>query len=178
MACDDKVLPSLLISLQLLSFQVIWQATCILQSFYAVVLLAFQNISATLPSQVNGDESARVINLENASCLDELLAVQVKESLKVLMGVTHTSITAACQEYYSCYRRHVYVTPKSYLSFLEVYQSVYTKKLTQTRAMAAAINSGLQKMNDAKLDVNRMKARCILTVILHSPDFALLSPLK
>ncbi len=84
-------------------------------------------------------------------------AEQVKESLKVLMGVTHASITAACQEYYSRYRRHVYVTPKSYLSFLEVYQTVYTKKLTQTRSMAAAINSGLQKMNDAKLDVNRMK---------------------
>lgn len=83
--------------------------------------------------------------------------MQVKESLKLLMGVTHTNITAACHEYYSCYRRHVYVTPKSYLSFLEVYQAVYTKKLAEARAMAAAVNSGLQKMNDAKLDVNRMK---------------------
>lgn len=73
------------------------------------------------------------------------------------MGTIHTSVSAACQEYYSRYRRNVYVTPKSYLSFLEVYQAVYAKKLTQTRAMAAAINSGLQKMNDAKLDVNRMK---------------------
>ena len=73
------------------------------------------------------------------------------------MGTTHTSISDACQEYYARYRRNVYVTPKSFLSFLEVYQSVYTKKLSQTRAMAAAINSGLQKMNDAKLDVNRMK---------------------
>ena len=69
--------------------------------------------------------------------------MQVKDSLKVLMGVTHGNVTAACQEYFSRYRRHVYVTPKSYLSFLEVYQSVYTKKLTETRAMAAAVNSGL-----------------------------------
>ena len=75
-----------------------------------------------------------------------------------MMGVTHTGIRAACLEYNARYRRHVYVTPKSFLSFLEVYQSVYTKKLTQTKAMAAAINSGLKKMNDAKVDVGKMKA--------------------
>lgn len=74
------------------------------------------------------------------------------------MGTAHDKVTTACQEYYASYRRHVYVTPKSFLSFLEGYQLLYNKKLTQTRAMAAAINSGLQKMSDAKLDVNRMKA--------------------
>jgi len=84
--------------------------------------------------------------------------MQVKENLKILMGTTHAKVTEACQEYYARYRRHVYVTPKSYLSFLEVYQSLYARKLAQTRTMAAAINSGLQKMSDAKLDVNRMKA--------------------
>lgn len=73
------------------------------------------------------------------------------------MGTAHDKVTKACQEYYASYRRNVYVTPKSYMSFLEGYQSLYSRKLTQTRAMAAAINSGLQKMNDAKLDVNRMK---------------------
>lgn len=84
---------------------------------------------------------------------------QVKESLKLLMGVTHSNVTKACQDYYARYRRHVYVTPKSYLSFLEVYKTLYSRKLAHTRAMAAAINSGLQKMNGAKQDVNRMKAR-------------------
>ena len=83
--------------------------------------------------------------------------MQVKDALKVLMGTTHANVTRACQEYYACYRRHVYVTPKSYLSFLEGYQGLYSRKLAQTRAMAAAINTGLQKMDDAKLDVNRMK---------------------
>ena len=73
------------------------------------------------------------------------------------MGTAHDKVTIACQEYYTSYRRHVYVTPKSYLSFLDGYQNLYTKKLNQTRTMASAINSGLQKMNDAKLDVNRMK---------------------
>ena len=99
--------------------------------------------------------------LDSVECSQCIMALQVKESLKVLMGTTHSGITAACQEYYLRYRRHVYVTPKSFLSFLEVYQTVYNKKLTQTRAMAAAINSGLQKMNDAKLDVNRMKVKLL-----------------
>ena len=84
--------------------------------------------------------------------------MQVKESLKLLMGNVHMCVVGACQEYYERFRRHVYVTPKSYLSFLAGYQALYTAKLEHTRKLAAAINSGLQKMNDAKRDVHLMKA--------------------
>lgn len=50
------------------------------------------------------------------------ILLQVKQSLKLLMGSVHVSVTAACQEYFERYRRHVYVTPKSYLSFLAGYR--------------------------------------------------------
>jgi dynein heavy chain len=85
---------------------------------------------------------------------------QVKDQLKSLMGAVHSSITIACQEYFEKYRRHVYVTPKSYLSFIAGYRNLYGRKLALTRELAASINSGLQKMNEAKVDVNRMKVRC------------------
>lgn len=49
------------------------------------------------------------------------------------------------------------MTPKSYMSFLEGFRSLYTSKLTETRKLAGAINNGLDKMNGAKVDVNRMK---------------------
>lgn len=84
--------------------------------------------------------------------------MQVKDALKLLMGSIHARVRKACQEYHARYRRNVYVTPKSYLSFLQAYITLYDKKLAQTRTMAAAVNTGLQKMNEAKLDVNRMKA--------------------
>ena len=48
--------------------------------------------------------------------------LQVKTSLKGLMGSVHNSMTTACQEYFERFRRHVYVTPKSYLSFLNGYK--------------------------------------------------------
>ena len=84
--------------------------------------------------------------------------MQVKEQLKLLMGSVHTAVTKACHEYFERFRRHVYVTPRSYLAFLASYRELYTRKLDTTRLLASSINSGLAKMNEAKVDVSRMKA--------------------
>lgn len=81
----------------------------------------------------------------------------VKDSLKAMMGQVHVNVTAACQEYFDKFRRHVYVTPKSYLSFIAGYKSLYEKKLVYVRELATSINSGLSKMGEAKVDVNKMK---------------------
>lgn len=71
-------------------------------------------------------------------------------------------LVPACESAHACgfvagRRRHVYVTPKSYMSFLDGFRALYTSKLTETRELAGAINNGLDKMNGAKVDVNRMK---------------------
>ena len=66
---------------------------------------------------------------------------------------------AALQEYFEKFRRHVYVTPKSYLSFISGYKGLYQKKLVFVQELARSINSGLAKMGDAKVDVNKMKVR-------------------
>ena len=58
------------------------------------------------------------------------------------------------------FRRHVYVTPKSYLSFLAGFRDLYERKLAHVRGLASAIAAGLAKMKEAKVDVGRMKARC------------------
>ncbi|KAK9841874.1 hypothetical protein WJX81_008571 [Elliptochloris bilobata] len=81
----------------------------------------------------------------------------VKEQLKALMGSVHSAVTVACHEYFERFRRHVYVTPRSYLAFLAGYRELYSRKLGATRELASSINSGLAKMNEAKVDVNRMK---------------------
>ncbi len=73
------------------------------------------------------------------------------------MGEAHANVMSACDEYHKRYRRYIYVTPKSYLSFLEGYCTLYTEKLFKTRELAESIKSGLQKINGAKEDVNRMK---------------------
>ena len=58
---------------------------------------------------------------------------EVKDSLKLAMGHVHVFVTAACKEYFEKFRRNVYVTPKSYLSFIQGYKELYSKKLSYTQ---------------------------------------------
>ena len=102
---------------------------------------------------------------------DALIAVSTKyigdfdmacdESVKALlqqhMGHVHTAVTTACKEYFEKFRRNVYVTPKSYLSFIDGYRSLYQKKLDDVNVLADKINSGLSKLFEAKSDVKKMQ---------------------
>jgi dynein heavy chain len=60
-------------------------------------------------------------------------------------------------EYFQSYRRNVYVTPKSYLSFLKTYCTVYTDLFDKIKLLANNINLGLEKMSEAATDVEKMK---------------------
>ncbi|MEW5318622.1 MAG: hypothetical protein WDW38_009830 [Sanguina aurantia] len=96
--------------------------------------------------------------LINGCTIDWFLPGEVKNHLKLVMGHIHVYVTAACHEYFEKFRRHVYVTPKSYLSFIQGYKELYSKKWGSTKELAVSIEAGLQKMLEAKADVNRMKA--------------------
>ena len=82
---------------------------------------------------------------------------EVKEAIMTHMGCVHTFVTKACSEYFERFRRHVYVTPKSYLSFLNGYKELYSSKLVEVKQLADKINNGLGKLKDAKEDVRVMK---------------------
>ena len=97
--------------------------------------------------------------------------MQVKKNLITLMGNVHGCMRQGCQEYFERYRRNVFVTPKSFLSFIAGYKAMYETKLRHTRGLATSIGAGLQKMNDAKTDVNRMKVPHPLPWVL-SPHVA------
>ena len=43
---------------------------------------------------------------------------QTKEQLTIHMGKVHKMVDSVCTIYFQQMRRHVYVTPKSYLSFI------------------------------------------------------------
>lgn len=49
----------------------------------------------------------------------------VKAELERHMGKCHDMVTEVCEIYFQRMRRHVYVTPKSYLSFIDLYKVVY-----------------------------------------------------
>ena len=104
------------------------------------------------PEEALTSVSSKFIDEFSMACSDES-----KNQLKLMMGHVHVFVTNACREYFEKFRRHVYVTPKSYLSFIQGYKSLYSRKLANVEQLAKNINSGLQKMFEAKDDVSKMK---------------------
>jgi len=54
-------------------------------------------------------------------------------------------------------RRHVYVTPKSYLSFIELYKNVYSKKYNGIDLEESNIVKGLDRLAEASEGVEVLK---------------------
>lgn len=47
-----------------------------------------------------------------------------------------------CIEYFQRFRRQTHVTPKSYLSFLEGYKTIYSMKKNEIGLLAERMNTG------------------------------------
>jgi len=82
---------------------------------------------------------------------------EIKLSLERHMGKVHDLVTEVCEIYFSRMRRHVYVTPKSYLSFIELYKEVYTKKYNGIDVEESNIVKGLDCLKEAAKGVEELK---------------------
>jgi dynein heavy chain len=80
-----------------------------------------------------------------------------KQGLMAHMAKVHSLVTQATLDYFASYRRNVYVTPKSYLSFLKTYCLVYQDQFDGIKALADKINNGLVKLEEAAGDVAKMQ---------------------
>lgn len=76
------------------------------------------------PLEALVDVSRKFIGDFQISCSKE-----VKHQLIEHMGQVHNMVTEVCDMYFTQFRRRVYVTPKSYLSFLQFYQNLYAEKV-------------------------------------------------
>lgn len=97
-----------------------------------LILLKFV-VCWLLPPTVSG----KFIDEFKMACSEE-----DRSQLKLMMGHVHVYVTAACKEYFDKFRRHVYVTPKSYLSFIQGYKELYSRKWAYTQELAASIQVG------------------------------------
>lgn len=59
-------------------------------------------------------------------------------------------------EYFQRFRRQTHVTPKSYLSFISSYKSIYDSKRSEIGRLAERINTGLLKLIEATETVNEL----------------------
>eukprot|EP01040_Poterioochromonas_malhamensis_P004773 gene4773-5123_t len=82
---------------------------------------------------------------------------EVKLGLMTHMGMVHSMVTEVCEEYFLKMRRRVYQTPKSYLSFIQNFTSLYGVKLAELKIKEGRVNLGLQKLIQGAQDVEDMK---------------------
>lgn len=90
-----------------------------------------------------------------------VVADDVRSSLFSHVCAVHDLVNSATFEYFNKFRRNVYVTPKSYLSFIDVYKKTYTRKHEEVKVLADRISAGLSKLLQAEKDVGKMKIALI-----------------
>uniref|UniRef100_A0A803V1B2 Dynein axonemal heavy chain 8 n=1 Tax=Ficedula albicollis TaxID=59894 RepID=A0A803V1B2_FICAL len=83
-------------------------------------------------------------------------APAVKTEIVQTMGVFHDIVSESCENYFQRYRRRAYVTPKSYLSFINGYKEVYTEKLHSINEQAERMQTGLSKLMEASESVAKL----------------------
>merc|ERR1719160_1459448 len=80
-----------------------------------------------------------------------------KNKLYELMGSFQAKVGDVCGVYLGRMRKHVYVTPKTYLCFIDAYKGLYRVKYDDVNVSERSINLGLEKLNEAAADVEIMK---------------------
>ncbi|NXV02616.1 DYH8 protein, partial [Cettia cetti] len=83
-------------------------------------------------------------------------APAVKTEIVQTMGLFHDIVSESCENYFQRYRRRTYVTPKSYLSFINGYKEVYTEKLNSINEQAERMQTGLSKLMEASESVAQL----------------------
>ena len=68
-------------------------------------------------------------------------AETVRSALINHMGKVHKMVDDSTQLFFERFRRRTYVTPRSYLGFIELYREVYVKKVEHVQELATSINS-------------------------------------
>ncbi|KAM6954364.1 dynein axonemal heavy chain 8-like [Aplochiton taeniatus] len=83
-------------------------------------------------------------------------SVEVKAAVVQTMGTYHDKVSQTCESYFERFRRRTHVTPKSYLSFINGYKTVYKEKYTYINTLAERMNVGLSKLMEASESVAQL----------------------
>ena len=87
------------------------------------------------------------------SSYDIVCSPETKREVVKAMGVFQDFVAETCVSYFDRYRRPTHVTPKSYLSFIGGYKTIYGSKKDQIGELANRMNTGLEKLVEASESV-------------------------
>ncbi|XP_048268511.1 dynein axonemal heavy chain 8 [Bombus terrestris] len=86
-----------------------------------------------------------------------MCSAEVKQQLIEVMGDIHHDVNDVCMQYFDRFRREVYVTPKSFLTFLSGYKVLYKQRLDNINILSYRMSSGLSKLIDAAGQVDELR---------------------
>ncbi|XP_075265378.1 dynein axonemal heavy chain 5-like isoform X2 [Convolutriloba macropyga] len=126
----------------------------------------FRNRSLKFPGLVSGctmdwfhkwpREALVAVSGHFLSPFEIVAADNVKTALINVMGEIHDGVAETCADYFNRFRRQTHVTPKSYLSFLDGYKSIYSEKRERLKTLAHRMQTGLDKLVEATESVNQL----------------------
>ncbi|XP_076166225.1 dynein heavy chain 8, axonemal kl-3 [Ptiloglossa arizonensis] len=82
---------------------------------------------------------------------------EVKQQLIEVMGDMQDDVNDTCTDYFDRFRRQVYVTPKSFLTFLSGYKELYKQRINSINILAFRMSNGLNKLVDAAVQVDELR---------------------
>ncbi|CAE8616972.1 unnamed protein product [Polarella glacialis] len=84
-----------------------------------------------------------------------------RKRLYEVMGSFQRTVRDMCQLYITRMRKHVYVTPRVFLSFIDYYKKLYALKYEEVNVQEKSVNIGLHKLAEAALYVEKMKVEIV-----------------
>ena len=96
------------------------------------------------------------------SSYDIVCTPEIKQEVVQAMGEFQDFVAENCVGYFDRYRRSVHVTPKSYLSFITSYKTVYTDKKSSIGELADRMNTGLNKLVEASESIAQLSKELVV----------------
>ncbi len=81
----------------------------------------------------------------------------VTEKLANHAAAVHTGVSEECDKYYDRLKRYVYVTPRTYLSFINNFGQEYARKIAAQQEYEGKIKVGIEKMEEAVVGLEKIK---------------------